>query len=182
MVAYSFHFSQQRAPCLVEITSTRSGDGSVYDQVFDPKDETFIASRTRPAGARPVDDEVIVMGAPVPVPPEAKSPLVAAALWSASVGFSAIQDAMNVVYEVTETRSYWKARGAAILVTLLLSMIVTLTLASLLAGDSISGISQQHFAHHFVRVAVAVASRTIAWGVAAALLILLFRRDLFLCT
>jgi membrane protein len=99
---------------------------------------------------------------------------LAAALWSASVGFSAIQDAMNIVYKVKETRSYWKARGAAILVTLLLSMIVTLTLASLLAGDFIGGIAQQHFAHHFERVAVAVASRTIAWAVAAALLILLF--------
>lgn len=67
MVAYSFHFSRQRAQYLVEVTSSRSGDGSVYDQVFDPRDETFIASRTRPARVRASDDEEIVMGAPVPV-------------------------------------------------------------------------------------------------------------------
>ena len=33
-----------------------------------------------------------------------------AALWSASVGFSAIQGSLNVVYRVQETRPYWKAR------------------------------------------------------------------------
>ena len=67
VVAYSSHFNRQLQQCLVEITSKRTPDGSLYDQVFDPRDETFIASRTRPAGVRPVDDEVIVMGAPVPV-------------------------------------------------------------------------------------------------------------------
>jgi hypothetical protein len=67
VVASKSHFNQQRQQCLVEITSNRSKDGSVYDQIFDPKDETFIGSRTRPAGVGPADDEVIVMGAPVPV-------------------------------------------------------------------------------------------------------------------
>ena len=32
-----------------------------------------------------------------------------AALWSASVGFSAIQESLNVVYRVKESRPYWKA-------------------------------------------------------------------------
>ena len=45
---------------------------------------------------------------------------IVAALWSASMGFSAIQDGMNTVYRVRETRPYWKARGSAILVTMLL--------------------------------------------------------------
>jgi len=33
-----------------------------------------------------------------------------AAIWSASVGISAIQDALNAVYKVQETRSYLRAR------------------------------------------------------------------------
>ena len=33
-----------------------------------------------------------------------------AALWSASVGFAAIQDTANVVYKARETRPYWKAQ------------------------------------------------------------------------
>jgi hypothetical protein len=65
--AYTSHFNQQRQQCLVEITSKRLDDRSVYDQIFSPKDEAFIASRTKPASVHPVDDEVIVMGAPVPV-------------------------------------------------------------------------------------------------------------------
>jgi hypothetical protein len=69
-VTYTSHFNQQRHECLVEITSNRSEDGSVYDQIFDPKDETFIASRTRPARVRSSPDEEIVMGAPVPVQQE----------------------------------------------------------------------------------------------------------------
>jgi hypothetical protein len=37
-----------------------------------------------------------------------------ATIWSASVGISAIQDTLNAVYKVQETRSYIKARLAAI--------------------------------------------------------------------
>ena len=63
---------------------------------------------------------------------------LAAAIWSASVGFSAIQDTLNTVYKVKETRPYWKARGSAMLVTVLLSLLVTLTLACLLVGTLVS--------------------------------------------
>jgi membrane protein len=59
---------------------------------------------------------------------------LAAAIWSASVGFSAIQDTLNTVYKVRETRPYWKARGQAMLVTVPLTVIVTLTLFCLFAG------------------------------------------------
>jgi len=61
-----------------------------------------------------------------------------AAIWSASVGFSAIQDTLNTVYKVKETRPYWKARGQAMLVTVPLSLIVTLTLGCLFAGTWLS--------------------------------------------
>ncbi len=61
-----------------------------------------------------------------------------AAIWSASVGFSAIQDTLNTVYKVKETRPYWKARGSAMLVTVLLSLMITMALGSLALGTYLS--------------------------------------------
>ncbi len=58
-----------------------------------------------------------------------------AALWSASVGFAAIQDTANIVYKVKETRPYWKSKLQAILVTILLSVVIMFTLGVLLGAD-----------------------------------------------
>src|SRR6266700_2785486 len=58
-----------------------------------------------------------------------------AAVWSASVGISAIQDTLNVVYKIEDSRSYFIARIYAIGLTILLTIIVSLGLASLLGGD-----------------------------------------------
>ena len=69
---------------------------------------------------------------------------IAAALWSASVGFSAIQDTLNIVYKVKETRPYWKVKGSAILVTVLLSLIIVLILSTLLAGTFASHLIRRH--------------------------------------
>ena len=99
---------------------------------------------------------------------------LAAALWSASVGFSAIQDTLNTVYKVKETRPYWKARGSAILVTVLLSFIITLTLATLLAGDFFARLIKLHLNFHSTQIAAAFAARTASWIAAAALLVVLF--------
>jgi membrane protein len=70
-----------------------------------------------------------------------------AAIWSASVGFSAIQDTLNTVYKVRETRPYWKARGQAMLVTVPLSIIVTLTLFFLFAGTWLANEIRLHVAN-----------------------------------
>jgi len=99
---------------------------------------------------------------------------IAAALWSASVGFSAIQDGMNTVYKVKETRPYWKARGSAILVTLLLSVIVTLNLASLLFGDYLAREAYARIWHHWLAMSASFALHLVSWLVATSLLILLF--------
>jgi membrane protein len=71
-----------------------------------------------------------------------------ASLWSASVGFAAIQEGMNTVYKVRESRPFWKVRGEAILVTVLLSMLVTLNLAVLLLGDFTARLVRLHIRHH----------------------------------
>ena len=105
---------------------------------------------------------------------------LAAGLWAASVGFSAIQDTLNVVYKVKETRPYWKVKGAAILVTVLLSAIVILILSSMLTGAFTAHWLSSHIAHlHFLfapQFALIAAGlvRFLAWSVAALLCVLLF--------
>ena len=99
---------------------------------------------------------------------------LAAALWSASVGFAAIQDTLNIVYKVKETRAYWKARGSAILVTVLLSVIVTLVLTCLFGGDFSASYMSKVLHPHAVAVSAAIALRVCSWVLATALLMLLF--------
>ncbi|MFC6646593.1 YihY/virulence factor BrkB family protein [Granulicella cerasi] len=100
---------------------------------------------------------------------------IVAALWSASVGFSAIQDGMNTVYKVKETRPYWKARGSAMLVTLLLSLLVTLMLAVLLGADIGGKASLHHFSvHRWVGYLLFGLIHITTWVVTISLLILLF--------
>ena len=99
---------------------------------------------------------------------------LAAAIWSASVGFSAIQDSLNVVYRVKETRSYVAARLSAIGVTILLMVLITLMLASLLGADFFERICHVHIYHHFLAAAAGIAVRSLAWTFAIILLSLLF--------
>ena len=99
---------------------------------------------------------------------------LAAALWSASVGFAAIQDTLNIVYKTKETRPYWKARGSAILVTLLLSLMVTLILGCLLGGDLFAVYLAHHMYPHSVAAATSTLTRAGSWIVATVLLMFLF--------
>jgi membrane protein len=97
-----------------------------------------------------------------------------AAIWSASVGFSAIQDGLNTVYKVKETRSYIAARLSAIGVTVILMVLVTIILASLLGGDFFARVAYLRIYHHFLAFAVATVSRVLSWIFATILLSLLF--------
>ncbi len=60
---------------------------------------------------------------------------VAIALWSASAGTAAIQDALNCVYRVKERRPFWKARLEAIGLTILVGALLVVALTALLGGD-----------------------------------------------
>lgn len=97
-----------------------------------------------------------------------------AAIWSASVGFVAIQEALNVVYRVKEERPYWRARLSAIGITFILSIIVTLILASLLATDFFARFLHLHISDHFLATSAAVCLRGVGWLIATALLSFLF--------
>ena len=99
---------------------------------------------------------------------------LAAALWAASVGFSGIQDSMNAVYKIKETRPYWKARGTAVIISTLLSLLITAILAMLLASDYFARIARLHIAHHAVADPTVLLIRVLGWTIATGLLALLF--------
>ncbi len=97
-----------------------------------------------------------------------------AALWSASVGFSAIQGTLNVVYRVKEERPYWQARLSAIGITFGLSIVISLMLGTLLLADFLARLARLHLYHHVLAVATAVSLRFTGWIFATALLSLVF--------
>jgi membrane protein len=97
-----------------------------------------------------------------------------AAVWSASVGVSAIQDALNTVYNIHDSRSYLRARLSAIGVTIILVVLASLTLASLLGGDFFAAIAHTNLQSRFVASVLASISRLIFWSISTALLTLCF--------
>jgi membrane protein len=97
-----------------------------------------------------------------------------AAVWSASIGVSAIQDSMNMVYKVRDPRSYFHARVAAIGITVALSVLATLTLATMLGGDVFAVFARYRIASPFVGSVVAITGKTLAWIAAMGLLALCF--------
>jgi membrane protein len=99
---------------------------------------------------------------------------LAAAIWSASVGFSAIQDTLNMVYKTKETRPYWKARGQAMLVTVLLSLIVTAILCCLLLGTFSSHLLRHHIGNHRLGLSFGIGAHIVFDILTAAMLMLLF--------
>lgn len=96
------------------------------------------------------------------------------AVWSASVGFSAIQDSLNVIYRVKETRSYLAARLSAIGVTLILMVLVTLMLALMLGADLFSRIANLYFQHHWLAHMAAYTAKCLSWFFIVILLLFFF--------
>lgn len=97
-----------------------------------------------------------------------------AAIWSASVGISAIQDALNAVYKVQDTRSYFTARIYAIGLTIVLTVVVTLILIAMLGGDLVAAIANHSSYNRFLTIAAAFSARLIGWTISAAFLALSF--------
>jgi len=93
------------------------------------------------------------------------------ALFSASVGISALQDTLNSVYRVRETRPFWRARAEAMGLTLVVAFLVTLSLLVLFLGD----LGATHLQTMFRGAAVlAVVLRGLYWVVASLLMMLSF--------
>ena len=99
---------------------------------------------------------------------------LAAALWSASVGFAAIQDTANIVYKVRETRPYWRAKLEAIGVTILLILVISSALFVMLAADYLIRRIMDFTRNHMLAVAEVALIHVVAWLCVLALLMLLF--------
>jgi len=97
-----------------------------------------------------------------------------AAIWSASVGISALQDTLNDVYKVEERPSYLAARSAAIALTIALTIICTIGLASLLGGDFLAALAHRIIHQELLAGVAATATRIVGWSVATALLVFAF--------
>ncbi len=55
-------------------------------------------------------------------------------LWSASGGFSATIEALNITYEVEETRPFWRTRPLAIGLTFVIGLLLLIALGVMIAG------------------------------------------------
>ncbi len=96
------------------------------------------------------------------------------ALWSASIGISAIQDTLNDVFRIHDTRSYLRARLDAIGLTIILSVIVTFILACLFGSALVVARAHQEVPIPLLAGTAAIIARIIGWLVAIVLLALSF--------
>jgi membrane protein len=97
-----------------------------------------------------------------------------AAVWSASVGISAIQDTLNAVYKIQDSRSFIVARIQAIGLTILLTAVVSLGLGSMLLGDYFARLAELRIPDLLLRSATEHAIRLTSWMIASVLLALTF--------
>lgn len=97
-----------------------------------------------------------------------------AAIWSASVGISAVQDTLNAVYKLAERRSYIKGRLQAIGLTIVLITTISLCLGSMLAGDAVATWAHHRFGDPAVAGTAMLAARIIGWVFATVFLALSF--------
>lgn len=70
---------------------------------------------------------------------------ILAALWAASTGMGAITQALNVAYEVSETRPWWKQKLVALGLTIALALLIISALALVLYGGHIADGLAGHF-------------------------------------
>lgn len=96
------------------------------------------------------------------------------ALWTASVGISAIQDTLNDVYKIPDSRSYLGARMEAIGITFVVGVVIALSLGCMFGGNFVVGFLKGIFAGSTMRSLIAIGVRVVSWALAAALLILAF--------
>jgi len=90
-----------------------------------------------------------------------------AAIWSASIGISAIQDTLNVVFKLNDRRSYVIARVEAILITIVLTILVGAGLSAMFAGDFFAALADHALGDSIFATAMAIAIRIIAWTASA---------------
>jgi membrane protein len=97
-----------------------------------------------------------------------------AAIWAASVGVSALQDTLNVVFKLDNRRSFFVARLYAILLTIVLTVLISSALGCMFAGDFAAPLIERRMAHSAFSIAAGVSVRVSAWALSACILALSF--------
>jgi len=88
-----------------------------------------------------------------------------AALWAASNGMGAISQTLNTVYNVKETRSWWKVRLVSVVLTVALAVLIIAALAIVLYGGTIGDALAARFGFtDFFTIAWAILQWPIALG------------------
>jgi membrane protein len=64
---------------------------------------------------------------------------LAVALWSASRGVDALRKALNLAYDVTESRPFWKTQAVAMLMTLVGTLLIPVSFTVFLLGGRLGG-------------------------------------------
>ena len=57
------------------------------------------------------------------------------AIWSASVGIDSLRIALNGVYNLADTKAYWKTKLFSLLMTFGLGVLITIALGSVFYGS-----------------------------------------------
>ena len=90
-------------------------------------------------------------------------------LWTASSGFAAIIDGLDLVYRVRETRPVWKTRPLALGLTLVAGSLLVVAVGLMFGGTYLGTWFTAKFN---LSPAVLAAWRTLRWGIAAAFAVL----------
>ena len=93
------------------------------------------------------------------------------AIWAGSSGMTAITSALNVAYDVEETRPWWKARLVAIGLMLALVLLMSSALAFLLYGGKLGGFVASYFG---LGSAFSVGWTILRWPLVLAFILLAF--------
>jgi membrane protein len=64
---------------------------------------------------------------------------LAVALWSASRGVDALRKALNLAYDVTESRPFWKTQAVAMLMTVVGTLLIPVSFTVFLLGGRLGG-------------------------------------------
>ena len=93
------------------------------------------------------------------------------ALWAASNGMGAITQALNVAYDVKETRPWWKQRLVAIGLTLGLSLLIVTALILVIAGGKVANTLAYTYG---LGSAFVISWKILQWPIALAFMLMAF--------
>ena len=94
-----------------------------------------------------------------------------ATLWAASNGMGAITQALNVAYDIKESRPWWKQRLVAVSLTIALSVLVITALLLVLLGGQVADALA---AHYQLGAVFPIVWRALQWPIALAFMVLAF--------